>query len=155
MRKGVVYYRVSAAGQEAEAPGLEAQIAAVQAFCSVRGLLIVAPPFVEADELEGRLELEAAINCCRRTGAVLVVPTLEHLSRNSLFLLTIRDSGVAFVAADTPDAENLSIGIMELVAQQEREVISMRTKAAKVYRKRAGAALRRQKAATRQRQRVG
>ena len=157
--KAVIYYRLSDAEQEASALDLEAQQAAVEAFCLARGLAIVAPPYVETQEHEGRLELEAAIRSCQQTRALLVVATLEHLSRNALFLLTLRDSGVSFVAADMPDANNLAIGIMELVAQQERELIAMRTKAgraaAKAYRKRAGAALRRREAARRQRQRLG
>ena len=32
-----------------------------------------------------------------------------------------------FVAADMPDANDLTVGIMALVAQQEREAISKRT----------------------------
>jgi DNA invertase Pin-like site-specific DNA recombinase len=39
----------------------------------------------------------------------------------------LRDSGVKFVAADMPDANDLTVGIMALVAQQEREAISKRT----------------------------
>ena len=159
MSRVVIYYRVSAAEQEGLGLTLEDQQAAVEAFCSARGLAIVGPPYVEGSERKGRIELEAAINRCRQTGAVLLVATLEHLSRNALFLLTLRDSGVAFVAANMPDANNLSLDIMELAAQQERDVISMRKKAAqaaaKAHRKRAGAALRRAEAARRQWQRLG
>jgi DNA invertase Pin-like site-specific DNA recombinase len=45
-------------------------------------------------------------------------------------LLTLRDSGVAFLACDMPEANDLTVGIMALVAQQEREAISRRTKEA-------------------------
>ncbi len=55
---------------------------------------------------------------------------LDRLSRNAAFLLTLRDSGVKFIAADMPDANDLTVGIMALVAQQEREAISKRTKEA-------------------------
>jgi DNA invertase Pin-like site-specific DNA recombinase len=37
---------------------------------------------------------------------------------------------VKFIAADMPDANELTVGIMALVAQQEREAISKRTKEA-------------------------
>lgn len=49
------------------------------------------------------------------------------MSRNAAFLLTLRDSGVRFVACDIPEANDLTVGIMALVAQQEREAISRRT----------------------------
>jgi DNA invertase Pin-like site-specific DNA recombinase len=52
------------------------------------------------------------------------------LSRNAAFLLTLRDSGVRFLAVDMPEANDLTVGIMALVAQTEREAISQRTKAA-------------------------
>ncbi|MGB8815354.1 MAG: recombinase family protein, partial [Paracoccaceae bacterium] len=41
-----------------------------------------------------------------------------------------RDSGVRFLAVDMPEANDLTIGIMALVAQAEREAISRRTKEA-------------------------
>jgi DNA invertase Pin-like site-specific DNA recombinase len=67
---------------------------------------------------------------CRAYRATLVIAKLDRLSRNAAFLLTLQESGAAFVAADMPDANNLTVGIMALVAQQEREAISARTKAA-------------------------
>ena len=64
------------------------------------------------------------------TGATLVIAKLDRLSRNAAFLLTLRDSGVPFLAVDLPEANDLTVGIMALVAQQEREAISKRTKEA-------------------------
>jgi DNA invertase Pin-like site-specific DNA recombinase len=64
----------------------------------------------------------------------LLVAKLDRLSRNAAFLLNLNESlkaaAVRFVAADMPDANELTIGIMALIAQQEREAISARTKAA-------------------------
>src|SRR3954464_1018988 len=45
-------------------------------------------------------------------------------------LLTLRDAGVKFAAVDLPEANDLTVGIMALVAQQERKAISRRTKEA-------------------------
>jgi DNA invertase Pin-like site-specific DNA recombinase len=64
------------------------------------------------------------------TGATLVVAKLDRLSRNAAFLMTLRDSGVKFVAADLPEANTMTVGVMAIVAQHEREAISARTKAA-------------------------
>jgi DNA invertase Pin-like site-specific DNA recombinase len=59
-----------------------------------------------------------------------VIAKLDRLSRNAAFLLTLRDSGVRFLAVDLPEANDLTVGIMALVAQAEREAISRRTKEA-------------------------
>jgi DNA invertase Pin-like site-specific DNA recombinase len=64
------------------------------------------------------------------TGATLVIAKLDRLSRNAAFLLTLRDSGVKFAAVDLPEANDLTVGIMALVAQQEREATSKRTREA-------------------------
>ena len=45
-------------------------------------------------------------------------------------MLSLRDAGVDFVALDMPNANRMTIGVMALVAEQEREAISQRTKAA-------------------------
>ena len=52
------------------------------------------------------------------------------MSRNAAFLLTLGDSGVRFLAVDMPEANDLTVGIIALVAQAEREAISRRTKEA-------------------------
>lgn len=71
-----------------------------------------------------------AIDRARLTGATLVIAKLDRLSRNAGFLMNLRDAGVEFVAVDMPNTNRLTVGIMALVAEQEREAISARTKAA-------------------------
>ncbi len=61
---------------------------------------------------------------------MLVIAKLDRLSRNATFLLALRDSGVRFAAVDLPEANDLTVGIMALVAQQEREAVSKRTREA-------------------------
>ena len=47
-----------------------------------------------------------------------------------MFLLSLRDAGIDFTAVDMPNANRMTVGVMALVAEQEREAISARTKAA-------------------------
>lgn len=58
----------------------------------------------------------------------LATSSVDPISRDAAFLLAIRDSGVRFVACDMPEANDLTVGTMVLVAQQEREATSRRTK---------------------------
>ena len=58
-----------------------------------------------------------ALHLAKVTAATLVIAKLDRLSRNAAFLLTLRDSGVRFAAVDLPEANDLTVGIMALVAQ--------------------------------------
>jgi DNA invertase Pin-like site-specific DNA recombinase len=130
--KYVAYLRVSTAKQGRSGLGLEAQRESVRRFVADRGGKIIAPEFVEVEtgKNNARPELAKALKRCRATGATLVVAKLDRLSRNAAFLMTLRDSGASFVAADVPDANTMTVGVLALVAQHEREAISARTKAA-------------------------
>jgi DNA invertase Pin-like site-specific DNA recombinase len=130
--RAVAYYRVSTARQGASGLGLEAQRAAVEGLCASRDWALIAPPFqeVESGKRVDRPELLKALDRAKLTGARLVIAKLDRLSRDAVFLLTLQNSGVRFVAADMPDANDLTVGIMALVAQQERQAISGRTKEA-------------------------
>jgi DNA invertase Pin-like site-specific DNA recombinase len=128
----VAYLRVSTDRQGKSGLGLEAQREAVQRFVQTRGGVISAPEYVEVEsgKRNDRPKLAQALKRCRITGATLVVAKLDRLSRNAAFLLTLRDSGVDFIAADLPEANTMTVGVMAVVAQHEREAISARTKAA-------------------------
>ncbi len=130
--KFVSYVRVSTAKQGRSGLGLEAQRESVRQFVAGRGGKIISPEFVEVEtgKRDDRPQLEKALKRCRLTGATLVVAKLDRLSRNAAFLMTLRDSGVDFVAADLPEANTMTVGVMAVVAQHEREAISHRTKAA-------------------------
>ncbi len=129
--KAVAYFRVSTAGQGRSGLGLDAQKAAVHEFSLQRGLVSQAAfTEVESGKRSDRPELQKALHLAKVTGAVLVIAKLDRLSRNAAFLLTLRDSGVRFLAADIPDANDLTIGVLAVIAQAEREAISRRTKEA-------------------------
>jgi DNA invertase Pin-like site-specific DNA recombinase len=127
----IAYERVSTARQGASGLGLEAQRQSIDGFAASRGAEVLARfTEVESGKNPNRPDLTAAIQLARLTGATLVIAKLDRLSRNAAFLLALRDSGVKFVAVDMPEANDLTVGIMALVAQAEREAISRRTKEA-------------------------
>jgi DNA invertase Pin-like site-specific DNA recombinase len=129
--KIVSYLRVSTQKQGHSGLGLAAQRKAIDAFVAQRrGRVLESFTEVESGKHSDRPQLTRAVHLAKVTGATLVIAKLDRLSRNAAFLLTLRDSGVKFVAADMPDANELTVGIMALVAQQEREAISRRTREA-------------------------
>jgi DNA invertase Pin-like site-specific DNA recombinase len=128
----IAYYRVSTDKQGQSGLGLEAQRAAVMAYLN-GGNWMLLEEFTEVESgkrADNRPQLAEAMHQARLTGATLVIAKLGRLSRDAAFLLSLRDAGVDFVAADMPNANRLTVGIMALVAEQEREMISARTKAA-------------------------
>jgi DNA invertase Pin-like site-specific DNA recombinase len=131
MSRIVAYERVSTARQGASGLGLEAQRLAIEGYAAQRRATILARfTEVESGRNPDRPELAKALHLAKVTGATLVIAKLDRLSRNAAFLLTLRDSGVRFAAVDLPEANDLTVGIMALVAQAEREAISRRTKEA-------------------------
>lgn len=129
--KFVAYYRVSTERQERSGLGLEAQERAVTDYLNGGHWKLVGR-FVETEsgKVNDRPELAKALAACRVHKATLVIAKLDRLSRDAHFLLGLQKDETEFVAVDMPNANRLTVGIMALVAQQEREMISARTKAA-------------------------
>jgi len=127
----VGYMRVSTQRQGASGLGLEAQEAAIAQFLN-GGNWTIAAKFVEVEsgKNNARAELAKAIQACRVYGAKLLIAKLDRLSRDAHFLLGLEKAGVDFIAVDMPSANRLTVGIMAMVAEEERHMISARTKAA-------------------------
>ncbi|GHC66448.1 recombinase family protein [Neogemmobacter tilapiae] len=127
----VSYERVSTARQGQSGLGLEAQRKVIEDHAKNSGATLVGRfTEVESGRKGNRPELVKALHLAKVTGATLVIAKLDRLSRNAAFLLALRDSGVRFLACDMPQANDLTVGIMALVAEAEREAISRRTKEA-------------------------
>ena len=130
--KYVSYLRVSTQRQGRSGLGLEAQRMAVEDFLNGGGWELLGE-YVEVESgkrHDNRPELEAALDRARASGATLVIAKLDRLSRDAHFLLGLQKSAVRFVCADMPEANELTIGVLAMVAQHERKMISERTKAA-------------------------
>lgn len=130
--KFVSYLRVSTARQGASGLGLEAQRHAVESFLNGGNWRLV-KEHVEVEsgkDDHNRPELQQALKACKMYGATLVIAKLDRLSRDAHFLLGLQKAGVKFIATDMPEANEMVVGMMALVAQAERRMISERTKAA-------------------------
>jgi DNA invertase Pin-like site-specific DNA recombinase len=142
MANFVAYLRVSTQRQGRSGLGLEAQRHAVAEHARAQGSPIIREYVeVESGKRQDRPQLEAALRDCKRTGAKLLVAKLDRLSRNAAFLLTLQDSKVPFVCADNPNANELTVGLLAVIAQDEARRISERTKAALAAAKRRGVKL--------------
>lgn len=131
MAEIIGYLRVSTKQQGASGLGLEGQRAAVEAFAKQTGAKVGSwYTEVESGKKADRPELARALGHAKRSKATLVVAKLDRLSRNAAFLLKLQDGKVPLVFCDYPKANELTIGIMAVVAQNEAKAISDRTKAA-------------------------
>src|SRR4051812_36843986 len=130
--KFVSYLRVSTKRQGESGLGLEAQRHAVETWLNGGSWQLVQEHVeVESGKRDdNRPALARAFEACRAFNAKLVIARLDRLSRDAHFLLGLQKAGVEFVAVDNPHANRLTIGVLALVAEQEREAISQRTKAA-------------------------
>ena len=137
----VSYLRVSTAKQGASGLGLDAQRAAVTGYVNDGNLIRELVEVESGKSEENRPRLAEAMSLCRLHNATLVVAKLDRLSRDAEFLFKLQKGSVKFVCADMPEANEMTVGIMAVVAQAERKMISARTKAALTAAKARGAKL--------------
>ncbi len=131
--KFIAYFRVSTQKQGASGLGLEAQQIAVAAYLNGGSWELVSE-FQEvetgkgSDALAKRPQLRAALEACRKYGAILIIAKLDRLARNVHFVSGLMESRVKFVACDMPEANELTIHIMAAFAEHEAKRISQRTR---------------------------
>lgn len=130
MQKFIAYLRVSTDQQGASGLGLEAQRELIARHVASQGGHVLAEHCdIESGGHDGRPGLWAAIRDARRHRAVLVVASLDRLSR-SVELIARLHSRLRFVAADAPTAQPFEVHIRAALAQEERRLISLRTRRA-------------------------
>ena len=134
-RKYVLYLRVSSQEQGRSGLGLEAQERDIQLFLSnyADTPYEVAGKFVEVHSGtdDSRPQLTAAIAKAKAEKAVLVVSKLDRLSRKVSFLASLmEDRDLDFKVSQMPFADKFQLHIYAALAEQERDFISQRTKAA-------------------------
>jgi DNA invertase Pin-like site-specific DNA recombinase len=126
----IAYYRVSTEQQGVHGNGMAAQRKAVEDYLNGgRWKLVAEFTEVESGKRADRPELAKAIAACKKHRAKLVIAKLDRLSRNVHFISGLMERKVDFVACDMPSANAFMINIYAAVAQEERRMISERTKA--------------------------
>jgi DNA invertase Pin-like site-specific DNA recombinase len=140
--KWIAYYRVSTDRQGDSGLGLDAQRKLVNDYLN-GGNWTLAAEFteVESGKRSDRPQLAATLAMCKRLRAKLIVAKLDRLSRNVGFISALMDSGVEFVAADMPHANKMTLQVMAVFAEYERDQISERTRRALLQAKERGTKL--------------
>jgi DNA invertase Pin-like site-specific DNA recombinase len=141
MERYIAYYRVSTQKQGLSGLGIEAQKSSVKHFISQDSIMSYEFTDIESGKRNDRPNLLLAIEMCKKENAILLIAKLDRLSRNAAFIFTLRDSQVKFKCCDMPDANSVTIGIMAVLAQDERERTSLRTKDALAELKKKGVKL--------------
>ena len=136
MKTLIAYYRVSTQAQGRSGLGLEAQRAAVEAFAKTEGMEIIAEYHeVEtgkgSDALDRRPHLAAALKEAKKIKAAICVAKLDRLSRDVAFIASLMAQKVPFIVASLgANADPFMLHIYAALAEQERRMISERTKVA-------------------------
>ena len=133
-KTAVAYIRVSTAQQGKSGLGLEAQKAAIARFAEAEGIELIAE-FQEvetgkgADALNSRPQLAAALAEAKRRDCPVIVAKLDRLSRDVAFIASLMSKRTPFIVAELgADVSPFMLHIYAAVAEQERAMISQRTK---------------------------
>ena len=129
--KFICYLRVSTQRQGASGLGLAAQRKSVTDFLD-GGKWELLREYVEIESggNNDRPRLKEALAHAKITGSRLIIARLDRLSRNLGFIAQLQESGAKFVAADMPEATEVTVQFMAVIAQYERKRISENTKLA-------------------------
>ena len=129
-RRFVAYYRVSTPMQERRGLGLAAQRVSVERFIAKWGGIPVGD-YTEAESGRrcDRPKLHIALGACRALRATLLIAQFDRLARNVAFIAMLIESGVDFVAVDSPLANSFNKHIMAAIAEHELQAMSDRRRA--------------------------
>jgi DNA invertase Pin-like site-specific DNA recombinase len=132
----IAYVRVSTSKQGRSGLGLEAQQEALSRFADAEGFDLIRT-FIEvetgkgSDALERRPQLAAALAEARRRRCSIGVAKLDRLSRDVHFISGLMAHKVPFVVAELgADVDPFILHLFAALAEKERALIGVRTKAA-------------------------
>lgn len=133
-QKFVLYLRISTAkGGGVNSNGIHAQERDINLFLSSQHQPEVIGKFVEVESgsKSDRTELNKALELCRKNNAILLSQKVDRVSRDVEFIAKlVKDKDITLRVANLPNADNFTIHLFAAISQQEKEFISIRTKAA-------------------------
>ncbi|EKS30299.1 recombinase family protein [Afipia felis] len=141
MTKFIAYYRVSTERQGKSGLGLAAQRTKVANYAAGIGQIIAEFCDVQSGRDDDRSELQKALALAKRKQAKLIIARLDRFSRRVSFIAQIMEQGIGLVCAEMPNASDFQLHIFAALAQEERRLISERTKAALAEARRRGKVL--------------
>jgi DNA invertase Pin-like site-specific DNA recombinase len=141
MARYVAYFRVSTATQGRSGLGLAAQRSKIQDFLDPSDELVAEFVEVQSGKIDSRVELWKAITHAKRHSAKLLIAKLDRFSRKVSFIAGIMEQGIGLVVAEMPHATDFQLHIFAALAQEERRLISDRTRSALAEAKKRGVRL--------------
>ncbi len=141
MARYVAYFRVSTEKQGKSGLGLAAQHSLIERFLSDGDEVIAEFVEVQSGKNDERVELWKAINHAKRNDAKLLIAKLDRFSRKVSFIASIMEQGIGLVVAEMPNATDFQLHIFAALAQEERRLISERTRNALAEAKKRGVQL--------------
>ncbi len=132
--KYVSYRRVSTKKQGRSGHGLDGQQRDIdlylQNYCNSPHEVIGEFVEVQSGSKNEQAELNNAVTLAKSENAILLVAKLDRLSRKVSFIASLMDDKrLQIKVCSMPHADNFQLHIYAALAEQEREFISMRTKA--------------------------
>jgi DNA invertase Pin-like site-specific DNA recombinase len=141
MARYVAYFRVSTEKQGKSGLGLAAQHSLVDRFLSNGDDVVAEYVEVQSGRNDERIQLWKAIHHAKRSGAKLLIAKLDRFSRKVSFIASIMEQGIGLVVAEMPNATDFQLHIFAALAQEERRLISERTRNALAEAKKRGVQL--------------
>ncbi len=135
MKQYVIYKRVSTEEQGRSGLGLAAQDRDIrlflEGFADEPHQVLAEFTEVQTGRADDRPKFAQALELARKEGAHLLVSKLDRLSRRVSFIATLmEDTKVKLRVASMPYADKFQLHVYAALAEQEREFISARTRAA-------------------------
>lgn len=126
--KYIAYYRTSTKDQDL---GIDAQKRLVKNVLNEGDEIIASfEEKVSGTGKQTRHEFHKALEACDAYDAKLIIAKLDRLSRDKHLIFDLQKRGTKFMVADNPNANEVVIDIMAILAHDEVKKISQRTKEA-------------------------